>query len=67
MKIYLDDDLDSNLLISRLRRAGHDVVSPRSVGNRGIADDEPLSYATNHKLILLTANARDFLDLHAAW
>src|SRR3954471_11449581 len=67
MRIYLDDDLDSNLLISLLRRAGHEVVSPREVGTRGVADVKHLSYAAAHALVLLTANAADFIDLHEEW
>ena len=67
MRIYLDDDLDSNVLIRLLRQAGHDVLSPRDAGNRGVTDLEHLQYATSHQLILLTANAGDFIDLHYDW
>ena len=58
MRLYLDDDLDGNVLIGLLQHAGHEVVSPRAVGTRGVAD---------HDLVLLTANAKDFLALHAQW
>jgi len=67
MRVYLDDDLDSNALIGLLHQAGHQVVSPRAVGTRGISDEEHLRYAAEHALTLLTANARDFIDLHEAW
>jgi predicted nuclease of predicted toxin-antitoxin system len=67
MRVYLDDDLDSNTLITLLQRAGHEVVSPRAVGTRGVADKEHLYYAAAHALVLLTANARDFIDLHEEW
>src|SRR3990172_9993352 len=67
MRVYLDDDLDSNTLIGLLRRAGHVVVSPRSVGTRGVADAKHLHYAATHGLVLLTANALDFIDLHYEW
>ena len=67
MRVYLDDDLDSNTLITFLQRAGHEVVSPRTVGIRGVADEEHLRYAAAHALVLLTANAGDFIDLHDEW
>lgn len=67
MKVYLDDDLDSNALIGLLQRAGHEVISPRAVGTRGVADEEHLRYAAAHGLVLLTANAEDFIDLHHEW
>jgi predicted nuclease of predicted toxin-antitoxin system len=67
MRIYLDDDLDSNRLIDLLRLAGHEVISPRAVGTRGVADQEHLQYAFSHGLVLLTANAEDFIDLHEKW
>lgn len=67
MRVYLDDDLDSNALIGLLRQAGHEVASPRAVGTRGVSDEEHLRYASEHGLILLTANAGDFIDLHEEW
>ena len=66
MRIYLDDDLDSNRLIDLFRLAGHEVISPRAVGTRGVADEEHLHYAFSHGLVLLTANAEDFIDLRLA-
>jgi hypothetical protein len=67
MRIYLDDDLDSNLLIVHLRREGHEVFSPRTLNRRGVEDEAHLSYAAAHALVLLTANAGDFLQLHEQW
>jgi len=67
MRLYLDDDLDSNALIGLLRQAGHEVVSPRAVGTRGVSDEEHLRYASEHALTLLTANAGDFIELHEEW
>jgi Domain of unknown function (DUF5615) len=64
MRLYLDDDLDGNILISLLQHAGHAVVSPRVVGTRGVLDPAHLRYAADHDLVLLTANAKDFLALH---
>lgn len=67
MNVYLDDDLDSNTLIRLLKHAGHEVASPRDAGTRGIADDAHLRYATGRGLVLLTANAGDFVELHRRW
>jgi hypothetical protein len=64
MRLYLDDDMDSNALIGLLRKAGHEVVSPRTIVTRGLSDEGHLRYATEHDLVLLTANAADFLELH---
>ena len=67
MRLYLDDDLDGNILISLLQHAGHAVVSPRVVGTRGVLDQAHLRYAADHDWVLLTANAKDFLALHVQW
>ena len=67
MRLYLDDDLDGNILFGLLQHAGHTVVSPRAVGTRGVLDSVHLRYAADHDLVLLTANAKDFLALHAQW
>lgn len=64
MRVYLDDDLNSNLLIGLLRQGGHEVLSPRTAGTRGIHDDEHLAFATSHNAVLLTANALDFVQVH---
>src|SRR5262249_23285741 len=40
---------------------------PRTVGTREVLDPAHLRYAADHDLLLLTANAKDFLALHAQW
>lgn len=67
MKVYLDDDMDSNALIGLLQKAGHEVDSPRAAGTRGQSDQEHLRYAAEQGLVLLTANAADFIEIHAQW
>jgi hypothetical protein len=67
MKIYLDDDMDANELISLLEHEGHEVISPRRVAMRGALDEAHLSYAAAELCVLLTANVRDFLMLHQRW
>lgn len=67
MRLYLDDNLDSNVLIGLVRQAGHEVISPRAVGTRGVTDEEHLRYAAAQGMVLLTANVEDFLMLHEVW
>ena len=67
MRVYLDDNLDSNALIGLLQQSGHEAVSPRTVGNRGVVDEEHLRYASSNSLVIITANALDFLELHEQW
>jgi hypothetical protein len=67
MRLYLDDDLDTNILIGLLQQEGHEVVSPRVARTRGVTDQTHLGYATDHVLVLLTANAKDFIALHEEW
>ena len=66
MRVYLDDDLDSDTLIRLLQQAGHEAVSPRVANCRGVADEEHLRYAATQGLVLLTANAEHFLDSTAS-
>lgn len=65
--IYLDDDLDKNLLIALLRREGWMVVSPRAIGTSGFSDEEHLTYCSHRGYPILTRNARDFRQLHEVW
>lgn len=67
MKLYLDDDLDSNVLISLLKQLGHEVTSPRDVGTRGAPDGDHLQYAADNGLVLMSANAGDFVQLNRKW
>ena len=67
MRVYLDDDLDSNLFIRLLSQSRHQVTSPRAIGNRGITDEEHLKYAADNLLVMLTANSQDYVLLHHLW
>jgi len=67
LTVYLDDCSDDNLLIARIKQAGHDVISPRGIGTAGIDDRDHLEYAARHGLVLLTHNPQDFIDLHELW
>ena len=67
MRLYLDDDMDANALISCLLQEGHAVLSPRAVAMRGAEDVSHLQYAAAQQCAVLTANVRDFLTLHQTW
>lgn len=54
-RFLVDEDLPRSLA-RRLRSAGIHADDSRDVGLRGHADEEILSYATSHALILLTAD-----------
>src|SRR5437660_12880405 len=67
LTVYLDDCSDDNLLIARIKQAGHEVMLPRSIGTVGIDDCDHLEYDARHRLVLLTHNPRDVIDLHEPW
>ena len=67
MRLYLDDDMDANVLIRFLQDTGHEVMSPRAVVMRGVEDEAHLRYATAQQCAVVTANVRDFLRLHQTW
>ena len=67
MRLYLDDDMDANMLMSFLQAEGHEVMSLRAVAMRGAEDEAHLRYATAHQCAVVTANVRDFLRLHQTW
>jgi hypothetical protein len=66
VKCYVDDDLDSDLLLRLARGQGHELVSPRAVGYRGARDSTHLAYAVRQGLPLLSGNTGD-LSLFTTW
>ena len=64
MKCYVDDDLDSDLLLRLAGNQGHEIVSPRSVELRGARDSAHLAYTARNSLPILTGNTGDFESLH---
>ena len=58
------EDPDLNRLLSQL---GHQVISPRAIGNGGMEDQEHLQYAADNLLVMLTSNPQDFVRLHRMW
>jgi hypothetical protein len=64
MKLYIDDDTVNGLLVRLLQRAGHDIEIPSDVGLAGRSDAVHLRYSISAGRPLLSANHRDFQELH---
>jgi hypothetical protein len=64
MKLYIDDDTVDALLVRLLRRAGHDIEIPTDVGLAGRSDAVHLRHSIGENRPLLSANHRDFRELH---
>jgi hypothetical protein len=64
MRLDLDDDSASYLLLQVLRKAGHDVQAPADIGLSGKPDAVHLRHAIWDGRVCLTRNYRDFENLH---
>jgi len=64
MRIYVDEDLASALLIQLLQKAGHDVSTPAATGTLGKSDAVQLACAIREKRACLSRNYDDFEELH---
>ena len=64
MRLYVDEDSVHALLVRLLQRGGHDVEVPSDVGLIGRSDAVQLRYSISVSRPLLSANHRDFRDLH---
>ena len=62
MRLYLDEDIASKELTSRLAAAGHDVISPL----RGESDARCWRHAQEHGATVVTMNVVDFVRLAEA-
>ncbi len=63
MRLYLDEDSASTLLVQLLRSAGYDVQTPTEVGMLGVDDPVQLTHAVREDRVLLTCNQDDFQNL----
>jgi predicted nuclease of predicted toxin-antitoxin system len=64
MRLYLDDDSASAVLVQILQQAGHDVLVPADLGLSGAADPVHLRHAIREQRVFLTHNYDDFRFLH---
>jgi predicted nuclease of predicted toxin-antitoxin system len=63
MRLYLDEDLASTLLVRLLLAAGHDAQGPSDVGLLGASDIVEFTHAIRDRRIFLTRNYDDFEKL----
>ena len=66
LKLLIDEDSLELLLVTLLRKAGHDVITVNEVGLSGQSDRVVFDYACRQKRLLLTRNYDDFQSLHEA-
>ena len=64
LRLLIDEDTQSRLLIRLLRETGHELTTVSDVQMEGRPDRDVLAYACSKNLIILTRNARDFYMLH---
>jgi predicted nuclease of predicted toxin-antitoxin system len=64
MRLYLDEDLASALLVKLLEKAGHDVSTPVATRTLGQADAVQLTCAIRENRACLSRNYQDFEELH---
>ena len=64
MRLYLDDDSASAVLVQLLQQTGHDVLVPADLGISRAADPVHLRHAIREQRVFLTHNYDDFLFLH---
>ena len=64
MRIYLDEDTSSALLVVLLRKAGPQVVRCVDAGMAGKSDPENLLYAIQQDQVMLTRNHVHFEHLN---
>jgi hypothetical protein len=67
ISLYLDEDMARHQLVGALRSRGFDVLTSLEAGMNGRSDDSQLAFAAAQSRVLLTANARDFAQLHRTW
>ena len=64
MKLYLDDDTASPLLVRLLQKARHDVQVPADISLSGEDDAVHFRFAALGDRAIITGNYVDFLNLH---
>ncbi len=64
MKLLVDEDTKANILLARLRQAGHDIVSTQDLGKDSASDPDIFELAKSLGRVMLTKNVEDYFDLH---
>lgn len=64
--LYTDADV-SNLLAALIGQHGFSAISAFDIGMGDEDDETQLQYATDHDMVILTYNGRDFIEIAKAW
>lgn len=62
-RYYLDEHV-GEAFVSPLSALGHDALSTRDAGNKGLTDPRQLLFASDHGRVMVTFNTRHFAMLH---
>lgn len=65
IRIYIDEDSMKQALVTALRSADVDVITPLDVNRTGYSDEEQLEWATGEGRVLYSANIADFCRIHS--
>ena len=65
--LYLDEDTQSDALITALRSRAINLLTTSEAGMVGRADEEQLRFAASGKRVIITSNIADFARLHTQW
>jgi len=64
MRMYIDEDIESEALVRALRKSSHDVECPLETRMTGESDAAQLTYAVEQDRVLVTGNHEHFEELH---
>jgi uncharacterized protein with PIN domain len=67
LRFHLDEDAEAHALVRALRDRGVDVTTTAEATLTEVTDEQQLTWTTNAGRVLLTYNAADFCQFHAAW
>ncbi len=65
IKLYLDEDAQSNALAKALRQHGIDVLTTSEAGQITKPDSSQLAFAASSERAIYTYNVGDFMALHS--
>ena len=65
--LYLDEDTQSQALITALRARALTVLTTTEAGLTAQTDEAQLRFATSRDLVVVTSNVADFAAIHAQW
>ncbi|KOP25802.1 hypothetical protein AMR41_13930 [Hapalosiphon sp. MRB220] len=64
IRLYLDEDAESNRLLQALRARGVDITSVAEAKMISCSDEEQLYWALKNQRVIYSFNLRDFYRLH---